>query len=121
LIGVEYPFNPVAVTVKVTLWPTGRFRADEGEDEGDTVSVKSCMDRTAEPLWLSDPLEPLTVTLRLPAPLAGVVTVMVEVPEPPAIVAELKLVEKPEGNAIAVRATAPLKLVPLAGATVTGR
>jgi hypothetical protein len=59
------------------------------------------------------------MTVRLPAPLAGVVTVMVDVPEPPATVAGLKLAEKPEGNPSAARATVLLKVVPLAGATVT--
>jgi hypothetical protein len=54
----------------------------------------------------------------LPVPLAGVVTVSVEAqPELLVIVAGLKLDEKPEGNANAVRATAPLKLP--SGATVT--
>jgi len=104
--------------VKVVLWPEGSVRGDEIEEVGDTVSVKSCMARTAEPLWLSDPLAPLTVTVRLPVPLAGVVTVRVDVPEP-VIVAGLKLVEKPDGNPIAVRVTVPLKVAPLTGATVT--
>ena len=70
-------------------------------------------------LWLSEPLEPLAPTVRLPVPLAGVVTVMVDVPEPPVIVGGLKLDEKPEGIPSAARATVPLKLPPLAGATVT--
>jgi hypothetical protein len=61
--------------------------------------------------WVRVPLMPVIVTVELPAELpAAVLTVSVELPDPPAMEAGEKESESPDGKPLAVKLTFPLKL-----------
>jgi hypothetical protein len=71
-------------------------------------------------LWLSDPLVPLAVTVRLPVPALGAVTIKVDITDlelTMVTVAGEKLAAAPGGSPGAVSCTVPVN--PAAGATVT--
>jgi hypothetical protein len=116
LTGDVKPFTPAAVTAKLRGWPDVTTKGEADEEEGVTVSVKSCAVKApwVAAMWLKVPLVPITAAA---VRLTGEVTVMVDVPEPPETVAELKLTVAPAGRPCAARVTLPMK--PLMGATVT--
>lgn len=79
-------------------------------EEGDAEMEKSFTTRVTVVEWVSDPLLPVMVSVKVPsAVLELVVTLMVLLPDPPLIGFGLNEALAPEGRPLTLRVTLPVK------------